>query len=169
MLYIAKAITYVIPNFQIPFQLFRNQKVGNNNAAKIAGDFVSEAKPRKNPVSIARSYLLYFDVKYPNIAVHIINIESIESTRAILSKNTENGEMAYKKVVANETNLFLKNRYDNTNTPKIVPNPVNTDINLPINKGSLKRLITNIKTHINRGCLPSDKGKNLNVGSEAIT
>ena len=43
--------------------------------------------------------------------------------------------------------------------------PAKTETILPATKGSEKILSEGIVAHINRGCLPSDKGKNRNEGS----
>src|SRR3989344_1578974 len=97
-----------------------------------------------------------------------VNIESIESTKAIRSKKKIYGVIAIKKAANNPTRLLKKTR-PKRKMPIKVPKPEATARSRPANKGSATILKTGIMLHINKGVLPSDKGKNLKVGSAFIT
>ena len=53
--------------------------------------------------------------------------------------------------------------------PMLDPKPARVERNLPVNKGSVKILVSGIMSHMNRGCLPSEIGRNLRVESARMT
>lgn len=64
---------------------------------------------------------------------------------------------------------ILKTLSDTKKTPTRVINPATTDKNLPAKRGSEKIFKKGIIVHINKGALPSDKGKKRRVGSDFMT
>ncbi|EKD90366.1 MAG: hypothetical protein ACD_31C00006G0001 [uncultured bacterium] len=114
---------------------------------KKPGGFVSIPPPNKYPRIIAKSSLGVLISCRARIKDQIVNAASIESTKAILSKNTMYGVIATKNAPHNPT-FKLKNLHPNTKAPKSEVKPESTDRILPANNGSSKILNIGINTHI---------------------
>src|SRR3990172_10747208 len=143
-------------------------RVGRRTAMKTAGDLVSQANPRQKPAIMAISRRRCLNDKSEKTNVQIINMASSPSTRAIRSKNTEYGRIIHRKEAIRERRTFLNSRNEARPIPEAVNRPAMADRVRPATSGSEITLNTGMTAHIYKGCLPSERGRNLRVDTERI-
>src|SRR3989344_3599356 len=175
MLYIPKAINPAAnpkPQAVIIFlRLYFGRNTDNEGSrprAKTAGDLVSQAPPRAKPDSMAKSNRRRLTAMKNRQKAHTTNIVIKLSERANRSKKTAYGRTAQSIEATRAVRKFLNISQAAAPTPATVPIPVKPDTILPAKRGSENILRKGITSHINSGCLPSDRGKKRIVDSAFI-